>query len=82
MSLTIKQLWELKHCIDDEIARLGWDESRLDDYIQKRYHKRSWLVLSDDELVRLLSNVTSLTKSQSTTKRLKKRIGQKKRIGI
>lgn len=82
MSLTIKEFWELKHRIDDEIARLDWDKSRLDDYIQKRYCKRSWLVLNDNELVHLLSILTSLTKSQSTTKRLRKRIGQKKRIGI
>jgi hypothetical protein len=46
--------WKLKHQIDDEVKRLGWDTNRCVEYIKEHYGKRSRLVMTDFELTGLL----------------------------
>ena len=70
-SLTLIEFWDIKHKTDDLAAKLGWDKQRCKAYIQERYGKDSRLVMTDDQLVDLLSNLTGLVKSQTTTLKLK-----------
>lgn len=82
MPLTIKEFWDMKHQTDDLIAQLGWDKGRAKAYIAKHYRKKSRLVMTDEQLIHLLKTLTRLTKSQTTTGKTKKRIGQKRRKRI
>ena len=51
--MTLVDFWELKHQIDDEVARLGWSKDECTAYIQKHYNKRSRLVMTDEQLFHL-----------------------------
>ena len=56
--------WKVKHEIDHEVRRLGWDTSKCRQYIQDRYNKRSRLVMSDEQLLELLATLRNLSSSE------------------
>ena len=76
------QFFHLKHQIDDEVARLGWSKERCIVYTQDRYGVRSRNAMTDDQLRHLLVTLKSLTKSQTTTKKLSTRKRKRRRMGI
>ena len=77
--MTKIDFWNLKHQIDDEVARLGWSKAKCKAYIQSHYGKDSRLKMTDDELIDLLETLRKLTPVQITSKRLKLRLGKKRR---
>ncbi|MDJ0593433.1 MAG: hypothetical protein QNJ72_26185 [Pleurocapsa sp. MO_226.B13] len=77
--MTKIDFWNLKHQIDDEVARLGWSKAKCKAYIQSHYGKDSRLKMTDDELIDLLETLRNLASSQISTKRLRLRLGRKKR---
>lgn len=54
------EFWNLKHQIDDEVARLGWNKDECIAYILKHYNKRSRLVMTDEQLYHLLSALKAI----------------------
>lgn len=70
MSKTQKaiEFWELKHEIDDEIARLGWSKDECIAYIQKHYQKRSRLAMNDYQLKHLLSQLQLKGRDETSAK--------------
>ncbi|WP_319422757.1 hypothetical protein [Pleurocapsa sp. FMAR1] len=70
------KFWELKHAIDDEVAILGWSVTACRNVINKRYQKRSRLLLSDEQLEDLLAYLQGLnagTDAQELAARKEKR---------
>lgn len=62
--------WEVKHAIDDEVRRLGWDVERCKRYILKHYGKDTRLTMSDEQLLHLLNALRKLGYSKLTSKKL------------
>ena len=64
--LNATEFWDLKHQIDDEVARLDWNKDECIAYIQKHYNKRSRLVMTDEQLYHLLSALKAIQPGELT----------------
>ena len=73
------KFWELKHAIDDEVATLGWSVTACRNVINKRYQKRSRLLLSDEQLENLLAYLRRLNAGTDTQELLAKKEKRKRR---
>ncbi|WP_319418870.1 hypothetical protein [Pleurocapsa sp. FMAR1] len=73
------KFWELKHAIDDEVATLGWSTTACRNVINKRYRKRSRLLLSDEQLEDLLAYLQGLNAGVDRQKAIEKKEKRKKR---
>jgi len=77
-SLTIPEFWEIKKEIDREVERVGWSKEKCIAYIYDRYHVRSRLAMTDDQLIRFKAYLVSLPNKQpvkpSSKKLLKNRL--------
>ena len=51
--MTATEFWQIKHKIDDEVARLGWSVDYCKRYIEFHYGCRSRLVMTDTQIVHL-----------------------------
>ncbi len=71
--LTVTEFWELKHQIDDEVARLGWSKAKCKAFIIQRYGKITRLAMSDDELLDLLKVLKSIAYKATATPKNKTR---------
>ena len=67
--MTATEFWEIKHKIDDEVARLGWTVPYCKRYIEFHYGCRSRLVMTDAQLVHLYETLSSIGCTQPTIKR-------------
>jgi hypothetical protein len=74
--------WGTKHAIDDEVARVGWSKEKCIVYIQQRYHARSRLAMTDDQLTAFLAHLRSLPDKQVSTQRLRGRDEKRRRKRI
>lgn len=74
--------WGTKHAIDDEVARLGWSKEKCIVYIKQRYHVRSRLAMSDEQLINLLAYLKSLPTAVTSTQGLKSRSKRRRRKHI
>jgi hypothetical protein len=74
--------WATKHAIDDEVKRIGWVKEECKYFIQKRYNKRSRLVMSDEQLLDLLSHLRLLPDKQKAKPTIadQRRKARRKRI--
>ena len=72
--LTETEFWEMKHQVDDEVARLGWSVDFCKRYIAYHYGCRSRLTMTDDQLVHLYDTLRSVGCTQPTIKRKRKSI--------
>ncbi len=70
--MTATEFWEIKHKIDDEVARLGWSVDYCKRYIEFHYGCRSRLVMTDTQLVHLYDTLRSIGCTQPITKRGRK----------
>ncbi len=66
--MTATDFWQIKHKIDDEVARLGWSVDYCKRYIEFHYGCRSRLVMTDAQLVHLYATLRSVGCTQPTTK--------------
>lgn len=71
--------WATKHAIDDEVARVGWSKEKCIVYIKQRYHARSRLAMSDEQLVSLLTHLQSLPDREVNTQGLRGRDKRRRR---
>ncbi len=70
------EFFQLKHAIDDQVARLGWSKERCIVYTQDRYGVRSRNAMTDLQLKHLLnalSNMRVQITSQKSSNRLDRR---------
>jgi hypothetical protein len=74
--------WGTKHAIDDEVARIGWSKEKCIVYIQQRYHARSRLAMTDEQLTLFLAYLRSLPTKERTTQKLKTRDEKRRRRHI
>ena len=70
--MTATEFWEIKHKIDDEVARLGWSVDYCKRYIAFHYGSRSRLTMTDAQLVHLYDALRSIGLFKPTTKRGRK----------
>ena len=70
--MTAAEFWEIKHKIDDEVARLGWSVDYCKRYIAYHYGCRSRLVMTDTQLVHLYETLRLVGLNKPTTKRGRK----------
>jgi hypothetical protein len=70
----------LKHCIDDQVARLGWTKERAIVYIKDRYGVRSRLSMTNDQLQHLLITLTNMSTPKTREKSAKKSDRRRRRI--
>lgn len=73
------EFWEIKHKIDDEVARLGWSKDYCKRYIEYHYGAHSRLYMTDSQLHHFLSTLQKLKSSKSTQKLLKRKSKSKRR---
>jgi hypothetical protein len=71
--------WATKHAIDDEVARVGWSKEKCIVCIQQRYHARSRLAMTDEQLTSFLAYLQGLPTKQNVTTRLRSRSEKRKR---
>ncbi len=76
--LKTAKFYQLKHAIDDEVARLGWSKERCIVYIKDRYGVRSRLSMTDEQLIHLLEALRNL-KTQVTSQKLDSRLDRRRR---
>ena len=62
--LTASQFWEIKHQIDDEVARLGWSKAKCKSHIKTVYGASSRLSMTDEQLFDLLAYLRNLSATQ------------------
>ncbi len=70
--MTVTEFWEIKHKIDDEVARLGWTVDYCKLYVAFHYGCRSRLVMTDAQLVHLYDTLRSIGLSKPIMKRGRK----------
>ncbi len=78
--MTAAEFWEIKHKIDDEVARLGWSVDYCKRYIEFHYGCRSRLTMTDTQLVHLYETLCSVGCTQPTTKRGRKSSSKKQSV--
>jgi hypothetical protein len=65
--------WATKHAIDDEVARVGWFKEKCIIHIKQRYHTRSRLSMTDEQLLHFLEHLRSLPSRKTSTQKLRTR---------
>ena len=81
-SLTIPEFWEIKKEIDREVERVGWSKEKCIAYIYDRYHVRSRLAMTDDQLIRFKAYLVSLPNKQPVKPSSKKLLKNRLRVRI
>ena len=66
------ETWKLKHQVDDELHRLGWDRKKRNASIKRLYGKTSLLVLDDEQLENFAKALSNLAFSQITIRKSRK----------
>jgi hypothetical protein len=77
--MTNFDFWAIKHAIDDEVARVGWSKEKCIVYIAQRYHARSRLAMTDEQLLHFLEHLRSLPSRKVSTHKLRTRSRRDKR---
>ena len=77
--MTATKFWEIKHKIDDEVARLGWSVDYCKRYIAYHYGCRTRLTMTDTQLVHLYETLRSIGLNKFITKRSQKSSSKKQR---
>ena len=67
--LTVDEFFEIKHQIDDEVARIGWSVDKCKRYIVYHYGCRSRRTMTDNQLLHFLAFLQSV-KSKPVTQKL------------
>lgn len=80
--LTEKEFWELKHKIDDEVARLGWNKAFCKRYIITHYGKISRHAMTDEQLKDMLNTLESLPTPKFNRNLVRRRCRRRNRRGI
>jgi hypothetical protein len=70
--MTRAEFWEIKKEIDKEVERVGWSKEKCIAYISNRYHARSRLAMTDDQLIRFKAYLVSLPDKQAVKPSSKK----------
>ncbi|PSB11105.1 hypothetical protein C7B62_06655 [Pleurocapsa sp. CCALA 161] len=70
--------YNLIHAIDDQVARLGWSKERCIVYIKDRYHVRSRLAMTDEQLKHFLKVLSSMS-IHATSERSIIRVGRRRK---
>jgi hypothetical protein len=81
-SLTITEFWEIKKEIDREVDRVGWSKEKCIAYIYNRYHVRSRLAITDDQLIHFKAYLVSLPDKQVAKSSSKKLLKNRLRVRI